>query len=60
VKLLEHRDRSEVARVQDQVCLLQPKQTLRGQPSRSSRQVRIRDNGDQGQLLAPSRKTPSR
>jgi hypothetical protein len=46
--------------VQDQVCSLEPTQTLRRQPPRPSREMRIRDDGDQRQLLAPSRKTPSR
>jgi hypothetical protein len=59
-ELFEHGDRNEVACVQDQVCLLEPTQTLRGQPPRPSREMGIRDDGDQRQLLAPSRKTPSR
>ncbi len=59
-ELLEHRDRGEVARVQDQVRLLEPAQALRGQPPRPSRQVRVGNDCDQRQLLAPSRKRPSR
>jgi hypothetical protein len=59
-ELFEHRDRREVTSVHDQVRLLEPAQTLRGQPPRPSRQVRARNDGDQGQLLAPSRKRPSR
>jgi hypothetical protein len=59
-ELLEHRNRREVTRVQDQVRLLEPAQAIRGQPPRSSRQVRIRNDGNQGQLIAPSRKRPSR
>jgi hypothetical protein len=42
--------------VHDQVCLFEPTQALRWQPPRSSRQVRVRNDGDQGQPLAPSRK----
>jgi hypothetical protein len=59
-ELFEHGDGNEVACVQDQVCSLEPTQTLRRQPPRPSREMRIRDDGDQRQLLAPSRKTPSR
>jgi hypothetical protein len=56
----EHRDRREVTRVQDQVRLVEPAEAIRRQPPRPSRQVRVRNDGDQGQLLAPSRKRPSR
>jgi hypothetical protein len=55
-KLFEHRDRREVTGVHDEVRLVEPAQALRGQPPRPSRQVRVRNDGDQGQLLAPSRK----
>jgi hypothetical protein len=59
-EILEHRNRREVTRVQDQGRLLEPAQAIRGQPPRSSRQVRVCNDGDQGQLIAPSRKRPSR
>jgi hypothetical protein len=59
-ELVQHRDRREVTRVQDEVRLLEPAQAIRGQPPRPSWQVRVRNDGDQGQLLAPSRKRPSR
>jgi hypothetical protein len=55
-ELFEHRDRREVTGVHDEVRLFEPAQALRWQPPRPSRQVRIRNDGDQDQLLAPSRK----
>jgi hypothetical protein len=40
----------EVARMQDQIGLLQAAQALRGQPARASRQVRVGDDRDEGQV----------
>jgi hypothetical protein len=59
-KLLVDRKRDEVAGVQDQVCLLEPPQALRRQPTRTAREVGIGDDRDERQPAAPSKNAPSR
>jgi hypothetical protein len=56
---LEHGDRDEITRVQDQLGVLKPPEAFHRQSPRSPRHVRIGDDGYARQP-APFRNTPSR
>lgn len=57
-QIVQHGRRDHVAGVEDQLCALESPQALVRQPSRASRQMRVRDDGDERQ--EPFRNAPSR